>query len=202
MIDSIQPVRPPANTNSDPRLLYFYVPFGAEEKSDRVYHDMLKTFWEQAIRGPEKRAVDHFGRRSSIEHVEKELHELLAVSQKEDIFIVIDALDQLPHQSHYRLFSGLNTMIQKLYAKKSDRRLRLAISSRDCNGIDKLRGYELSTIEVTPERTQDAIKLYLHMNLKSTLFEEHPELRERTHDELLKQANGMSVTRIYLLSSG
>lgn len=196
MIDNIQPIQPPKYTDNAPQLLYFYVPLGVEEKGDSVYLDMLKTFWEQAIRGPEKRAEDHFGRYPSIKHVEEELHELLARS-RHDIFIVIDALDQLPHRSHDLLFDGLNTMSEKLQAENKDYRLSLAISSRDRNGIDELQGCGLFTIEVTPWRTQHAIETYLEKKLKSSLLNKQEELKKRIHDELVKQSNGMSVTQMH-----
>ncbi|APA08452.1 hypothetical protein sscle_04g032220 [Sclerotinia sclerotiorum 1980 UF-70] len=172
-------------------LLYFYIGHEKDQKGDK-FRNMLMTFWEQANNKPEELSVNTFGKDCSLQKIESQLHSLLA-SSKRDIYIVIDALDQLPPDSQNQLISGLNTMVEIL-KERSGGRLSVAISSSDHTGIDQLREHKLFClfpIEVRPEHSKRDIKTYLTQKLQSALFRKHPNLRTQVFDKLIKDADGM-----------
>ncbi|KAI9932530.1 hypothetical protein ASPWEDRAFT_730345 [Aspergillus wentii DTO 134E9] len=177
-------------------LLYFYVGFGDDNNREKLYRSMLETFWEQAVKKSEARSMNVFGNHSPPELMQDELHKLLASSSLQgDIYMVIDALDQLPQESQYSLIEGLNTLVHKLNLETS-RRFRVAISSRYLDGIDQLRVHRLFplVIKVTPGSNKLDIQRYLDRNLKSKLFDKNPELRKRVFDELNENADGRRVS--------
>ncbi|KAI1387226.1 uncharacterized protein F4822DRAFT_444003 [Hypoxylon trugodes] len=171
-------------------LLYFYVGQGDEKEKDKLYRNMLVTFWQQAIKKAEGRPINIFGGHYPPEFIENELHKLLVSSQR-DVYIVIDALDQLPHDSQHRLIEGLNSLVQKFKAEKCNGRLSVAISSRDCDGIEHLQTHNLFPVEITAENNKQDIEKYLKQNLRSDLFERKPALRKQVFEELNKKADGM-----------
>ncbi|KAI1411457.1 hypothetical protein F5Y13DRAFT_201028 [Hypoxylon sp. FL1857] len=186
IIENIYRTQFPTETPDALHLLYFYVSYGDDDQKGLLYQNMLTTFWEQAV---ETRSLRNHTRP---EFIENELLEVL-VSSGRHIYIVIDAIDQLQLVSQYKLVSWLNNVAQKLKYKKSSHHLSVAISSRDCNGIDRLRAHQLFTIEVTAESNENDINKYLQKNLRSMLFQERPELRDQVLEKLNKDADGMFV---------
>lgn len=178
-------------------LLYFFVGFGDEQEKDKLYRTMLLTFWEQSIKNAEGQSIDTFGNHSAPELIEKELYKLL-VSSRRDIYILIDALDQLPLNSQYRLIGALNSMVEKFKNDNTCGCLSVAISSRDCNGIDQLHPHKLFSIEVTAERNERDIQTYLEKSLNSRLLDRNPVLKKKAFDKLNDNADGMLVTIIFL----
>ncbi|KAK0765781.1 hypothetical protein N5P37_001719 [Trichoderma harzianum] len=96
-------------------LLYYYVGFHIEDNqnTDEPYRDILTTFWEQTINKFRDRSTNTYDKYSSLEEIENTLHEML-VSSKRDIYIVIDALDQLPDVLQERVICGFNALARKL----------------------------------------------------------------------------------------
>ncbi|KAI9642896.1 hypothetical protein NHQ30_008630 [Ciborinia camelliae] len=170
-------------------LLYCFIGYGIDQKEDRLYRDMLLTFLGQATE-KSKRQSTNIKSDSPPESIEQELLKCLA-SSKRDIYIIIDALDHLLERSRFVLINALKSLDQKLKDEKSGCRLRVAISSRDCTGMEQLLGYEIFPIEVTTIKNERDIKTYLEKNLKSALFDENPEFRKIVLKELNKKADGM-----------
>ncbi|KAK7744365.1 hypothetical protein SLS62_010220 [Diatrype stigma] len=151
---------------------------------------MLLTFWEQLVKKAEGRDINTFGNHSPPELIERELLKLL-VSTGRDIYIAIDALDQLPSESQYQLINWLNATA-KTFQDETSCRLSIALSSRDCSGVDQLYMHKLFSIEVTTERNRRDIELYLEKGLnKSKLLQKSPMLRKKVFDRLNQEADGM-----------
>lgn len=112
----------------------------------------------------------------------------------------IDAIDQFNVQSHDLLLQSLSSMAIRLGRETNGFHLRVAISSRDCNGIDQLRAHEVFPIEVTAENNQEDIDTVLEKNLTSALFRKKPQLRKQVIDELGKMADGMLALYYYYCS--
>ncbi|KAF3061582.1 hypothetical protein GL218_03691 [Daldinia childiae] len=173
-------------------LLYFYVGFGDDQEKDTLYRKMLMTFWEQATNESNQQSINTFGNHSTIELIENKLHKFLTFS-KRNVYLVIDALDQLPLDSQYQILNGLTALAQKLRNETDGSRLSVAISSRDCNGIDQLKTYRVFPIEVTAGRNKRDIEIYLQKCLesKSKLFQKRPDLGEKVFNHLSAKADGM-----------
>ncbi|KAK4079745.1 hypothetical protein Trihar35433_850 [Trichoderma harzianum] len=172
-------------------LLYYYVGFHIEDNqnTDEPYRDILTTFWEQTINKSRDRSTNTYDKYSSLEKIENTLHEML-VSSKRDIYIVIDALDQLPDVLQERVICGLNALARKLRYEMSSYRLSVAISSRHCNYTDELRTRRLFLVQVTGRKNRQDIKEYLEKNLRSALLDGKPQLKGRLLDELAQKADG------------
>ncbi|CAD6446905.1 2cddeab7-f117-426f-9689-20ca9a29a157 [Sclerotinia trifoliorum] len=170
-------------------LLYFYI---EKDQQGDNFRSMLMTFWEQANNKPEELSINTFGKDCGVKKIQNELHSLLA-SSKRDIYIVIDALDQLSPHSQNQLIIWLNAMVQRL-DEESGGRLSVAISSPDYPDMDQLRAHKLFRlfpIEVTPKHNNPDIKKYLEKNLQSKLFEDQPNLGKQVFDRLINGADGM-----------
>jgi archaeosine-15-forming tRNA-guanine transglycosylase len=187
-------------TNPAPLLLYFYVPYGDDQEKEKLYRSMWMTFWEQAIDKAEERSIYTFGHDTPSKIIEEELYKVL-VSFQRNIYIIIDAIDQFSVQSHDSLLRSLSSLAIRLKRDTSSFHLRVAISSRDSNGIDQMRSHEVFTIEVTTENNQKDIDTYLEKNLDSVLFRKKPHLRNQVIEQLSKMADGMlaSCHDIFLL---
>ncbi|KAI0119661.1 hypothetical protein F4814DRAFT_458849 [Daldinia grandis] len=170
-------------------LLYFYIGYGDDEQNQQLYKTMLMTFCEQVLDGEDARSSDVYGSRPCDE-IQHKLNRLLATAQR-DVFIIIDALDQLPQEDRRKLLRGLNDLIQERKKEKNEFRLAVIISSRDCTGYDKLREHHISQVQIKPSDNADDIQKYLEMKLDSDLFEDRPDLRERVLYELVDKADGM-----------
>ncbi|KAL7969310.1 hypothetical protein HDV63DRAFT_411060 [Trichoderma sp. SZMC 28014] len=179
-----------SSTNPTPLLLYFYVRYGDDQEKEELYRSMWMTFWEQAVGKAEERAIYTFGHDTTPKAIEEELYKVLATSQR-NIYMVIDAIDQFNVQSHDLLLQSLSSILIRLGRETDGSHLRVAISSRDCNGIDQLRAHEVFSIEVTAEINQKDIDMYLDKNLMSALFRKKPQLRKQVIEELSKLADGM-----------
>lgn len=171
-------------------MLYFYADLPGNPGEDKLYRQMLMTFWEQTA----SKAPSHntFGESTPSNIIEEELHKLL-VSSGRYLYVIIDGLDQLSEASQYQLLEGLNTLVQKLRDENNRRHLSVAISSRDCSGIDQLREHKPFPIEITSERSRLDMATYLETSLRSRLLDKEPRLRQRVLDELIKLADGMLV---------
>ncbi|RFU75821.1 ankyrin repeat [Trichoderma arundinaceum] len=176
-------------TDAIPQLLYFYVRYGNDQEKDKFYRNMWMTFWEQAIGKTEDRHINPFGHDTHPKIIEEELYKLLASSQQ-DIYIIIDALDQFNELSRDLLLQSLDAMVERLRKKMGSYHLRVAISSRGCNGIGQLRAHKLFPIEVTTESNRGDINIYLEKNLNSALFRKKPQLRKQTLEKLSRMADG------------
>ncbi|KAI1658394.1 hypothetical protein F4813DRAFT_356663 [Daldinia decipiens] len=165
-------------------LLYFYVGLGDGEGKDTLYQKMLMTFWEQAT-GEKPSDTSKTGKDAV-----NQLHDFLASSQR-DIYLVIDALDQLPPYSQQDILKSLGSLVQKLKDGTNSCRLSVAISSRDRQDIHQLGTYKRFQIEVTPEKNKRDIERYLGKCLDRPRFEERQELQARVFDYLSKNADGM-----------
>lgn len=168
------------------RLLYFYI---SDENNPESYRNMLMTFWDQAVLKTEERSTNTFGNNRDTKFFESKLHELL-VSLKRDIYIFIDAVDQLYSHSRYQMMMGLNEMVQR-FKGTSTNRISVAISSRDCDGMEILRKYKLFPIEVTAEKSKGDIATYLSKNLHSAVLLRTSELRQQVYVKLMQKADGM-----------
>ena len=155
---------------------------------------MLVTFWQQATNRADDRFMNTSG--NLPETIEKPLLELL-VSSKRDIYIVVDALDQLPTDSQYRLTRWLNTLVEAFKAQVGSGRLNVAISSRDSDDIKQIQTRQVYQIEVTAESNKYDIKRYIERNLESTLLKRQPELAEQVYRKLYEKADGMLVSSIF-----
>ncbi|KAI1458354.1 hypothetical protein F4805DRAFT_146462 [Annulohypoxylon moriforme] len=174
-------------------VLYFYLGFENGQKG-LLYESMLKTFQEQT------KSDTNYQDDSSLGPIENDPFEWLYTSER-DIYIIIDALDQLPSVSRYFLLAGLHTLAQKLKGKTKSGRLRVAISSRGCDGVRQLQDHNPFLIEVTAEKNKGSIEMYLEEKLKSELFQKEPELRTKVFDVLNEKANGMFLwVRIQVLN--
>ncbi|KAI0384065.1 hypothetical protein F5Y04DRAFT_278062 [Hypomontagnella monticulosa] len=157
-------------------------------REDKLYRRMLVTFWQQATNRADDRFMNTSG--NLPETIEKPLLELL-VSSKRDIYIVVDALDQLPTDSQYRLTRWLNTLVDAFKAQVGSGRLNVAISSRDSDDIKQIQTRQVYQIEVTAESNKYDIKRYIERNLESTLLKRQPELAEQVYRKLYEKADGM-----------
>ncbi|KAK5994719.1 Ankyrin repeat domain-containing 50-like protein [Cladobotryum mycophilum] len=174
----------------DAHLLYFYIGYGNDKETQQFYRDMLMTFWEQMIAKDGTRASDLFGTSTSDEEIHEKLNSHLASSQR-DVYIAIDALDQLPLQEQRKLLNGLDALFQKHKAGQSNFRIAAIISSRDRTGFDRLQTHKLCEIHIKPSDSADDIRNYLKKNLNSYLFDDQPALRERVLSGLIRKADGM-----------
>ncbi|KAI0847664.1 hypothetical protein F5Y00DRAFT_271006 [Daldinia vernicosa] len=192
MSRAIEGIREEWLTGANPEaihLLYFYIGYGDDEQNQQLYKTMLMTFCEQVLDGDDARSSDVYGTRPCDE-IQHKLNRLLATAQR-DVFIVIDALDQLPQEDRRKLLRGLNDLVQERKKEKNEFRLAVIISSRDCTGFDKLREHHILQIQIKPSDNADDIQKYLKMKLDSDLFEDRPDLRERALYELVDKADGM-----------
>ncbi|KAJ4860638.1 ankyrin repeats (3 copies) domain-containing protein [Trichoderma breve] len=173
-------------------LLYYYVGFHIEDNqsTDELYQDILTTFWEQTLNESRDRSTNTYNEYSSLEEMENFLHEML-ISSKRDIYMVIDALDQLPDATQERVICGFNALARKLRYEMSSYRLSVAISSRHCNCTDELRTRRLFLVQVTAEKNRRDIEQYLEENLRSALLDGNPQLKGRLLDELTQKADGI-----------
>ncbi|KAM6488331.1 hypothetical protein HDV62DRAFT_347542 [Trichoderma sp. SZMC 28011] len=173
-------------------LLYYYVGFHIEDNqnADELYRDILTTFWEQTINESSDRTTNTYNEYSSLEETENFLHEML-ISSKRDIYIVIDALDQLPNVTQERVICSFNALARKLRYEMSSYRLSVAISSRHCNCTYELRTRRLFPVHVTAEKNRRDIEQYLEENLRSALLDGNPQLKGRLLDELAQKADGI-----------
>ncbi|KAI0855733.1 hypothetical protein F4860DRAFT_529974 [Xylaria cubensis] len=176
--------------SNDICLLYFYVGFGDDKDNDNLFRNMLLTFWEQANNNSAELAINTFDDSFPVQSISEALQKLLTSPQR-DIYVFIDALDQLPEDSQYQLIGLLNNLIQKLENRASSSRLFTAISSRDCRRINELRPHTLFWIEVTPESNRSDIETYLMKYLQSSLLKRNPRLRDEAFHKLNKNADGM-----------
>ncbi|KAI8956817.1 hypothetical protein F5Y11DRAFT_364739 [Daldinia sp. FL1419] len=176
--------------SSDPfHLLYFYIGYGDDEQNRQLYKTMLMTFCEQFLDGDDATSSDVY-ESHSCDEIQHELNRSLATAER-NVFIIIDALDQLPQEDRRKFLRGLNNLVQERKKEKNEFRLAIAISSRDCTGYDKLREHHLSQIHIRPSDNASDIQRYLEMKLDSDLFDDQPELREKALYELTNQADGM-----------
>ncbi|KAF7931553.1 uncharacterized protein EAE98_004289 [Botrytis deweyae] len=186
LIESTYQDRFPMKGHGAIRLLYFYI---SDENNPESYRNMLMTFWDQAVLTTEERSTHTFGNNRDTQFLETKLHELL-VSLKRDIYIFIDAVDQLYSHSRYQMIMGLNEMVQK-FKGTSINRISVAISSRDCDGMENLRKHKLFPIEVTAEKSKGDIATYLSKNLHSAVLRRTSKLRQQVYDKLMQKADGM-----------
>ncbi|KAI9896268.1 hypothetical protein N3K66_008440 [Trichothecium roseum] len=189
IIHKIQHERSTGRDPSHAHLLYFYVDFHDVADKNTQYRQVLTTFWEQA--SPGLKASDTFGKNTPAVDIQQELHKLL-VSSGRDVYIFIDAFEQLEQTSQDQLISGLNALAQKLRVKNDGGGcLRVVVSSRDCTGTNQLRGHRLLTIEVSAENNGNDINTYLSKTLESALFRRKPRLRQEVLEKLTAKADGM-----------
>ncbi|THV44340.1 hypothetical protein BGAL_0668g00040 [Botrytis galanthina] len=88
------------------------------------------------------------------------------------------------------MIMGLNEMVQK-FKETSTNRISVAISSRDCDGMEILRKYKLIPIEVTAEKSKGDIATYLSKNLHSAVLLRTSKLRQQVYVKLMQKADGM-----------
>ncbi|KAK5988309.1 Ankyrin repeat domain-containing protein 50 [Cladobotryum mycophilum] len=190
VIESIRDERITGKGPNAIHLLYFYIGYGKDEQEGKLYKEMLMTFWEQAVRTGEAQSSNVFGSQSSNEVIQKQLSQFLATSLR-DVYIVVDALDQLHQNDRRDLLKWLNDLVREHKQQENGLRLAVVISSRDCIGYEKLREYDPLQIQITPSDNTSDIRTYLEKTLDSDLFDEEPRLRERVLSELIKEADGM-----------
>ncbi|KAI0892353.1 hypothetical protein F4806DRAFT_505546 [Annulohypoxylon nitens] len=178
------------DSSSSHPVLYFFVDDDYDKEPDRLYQSIIITFWEQAIKPIHRQTTDISVRSPIHQPTEHELLELLA-SSREDIYIIVDALDQLPSQPKSRLLRWLYDLSRSIETGTCNVNLRVAISSRDCKDINQERMSTLFPVEVTAEENTYDIEKFLGKNLNSYLLEQETKLRERVFDELRKHADGI-----------
>ncbi|RGP70026.1 ankyrin repeat [Fusarium sporotrichioides] len=164
------------------QLLYFYVGNSHNENNDKMYRQMLLTFWEQAVGRSDEQSTNIWGDDSPIEYLEQGIQKLLKDSTNTR-YIVIDALDQLPSRFQDRLLDWLKTLMQKCD-------LSLAISCRNSHQIRELQAKTYS-VEVTTDRNRDDINKYLEKSLHSEFLDHNLELRKNVLNKLSEKADGM-----------
>ncbi|KAK8244181.1 hypothetical protein HDK90DRAFT_531290 [Phyllosticta capitalensis] len=169
-------------------LLYFYTGFRDDSKENQSsYKRLLMTFWKQAQDSSGKKLNTNW---SEIK-IQDELNKVLAAA-KRDVYMVIDAIDQLSTSEHFNLRKWLETLVHQHQEEGNQFRLAIIISSRDCFGLDYFREqHEPFNLPVKPEDNFQDIKKYLERNLDSDLFQEEEVLKDQVVLELTKKSNGM-----------
>lgn len=158
---------------------------------------MLRTFWEQTIMEDDAQSSYIYGHEASEEKLQDDLISVLAKSQR-DVYIVVDALDQLKLNDQDRLLQGLYSLVQKHREANNPFRLAAVISSRDPPSYDLLQAHELLQIHVRPNDNAKDIRKYLEKKLDSRVLRENPKLRRRVLFELMEKADGMLVAPRYV----
>ncbi|KAL6878572.1 hypothetical protein J3F83DRAFT_767964 [Trichoderma novae-zelandiae] len=102
-------------------LLYFYIGYGNEEETERLYQTLLLAFLQQL--GPSDSAHETFDSNTSAETILDALDQSLAATQN-DIYVVVDALDQLPTEYSDRLLEDLHYLHTKLKEKAHSTTMR------------------------------------------------------------------------------
>ncbi|PNP53170.1 hypothetical protein THARTR1_06380 [Trichoderma harzianum] len=116
-------------------------------------------------------------------------HKLRSILEKEKrhVYIVIDAVDQLPKDERGELLKDLNTFREQ----SAEYRISIVISSRSRDECSFLPNYTMFEIEVKPDDTSSDIQRYLENRLQlSDLFREDPELKTLVLHDIANKSNG------------
>ncbi|KAK8244183.1 ankyrin repeat-containing domain protein [Phyllosticta capitalensis] len=185
VIDHVQSNRNPRTIH----LLYYYASYGRHKQ----YRTMLMTFWEQSSSPDCSISMEAFARSATDDdEIHASLHQHLTDVER-DVYVVIDALDQLPTEDHYHLLGWLNSLFQQHQKSGSKSCLAVMVTSRNENGCDELPSNHLSRIHVHPNDISEDLREYLDKRLGSALLSkpENPELKERVKESLISKADGM-----------
>lgn len=94
-------------TNKKIHLLYSYIGYGNEATTDTLYIKMLQAFWQQIAVVDNIKNFEIFNNESNGDIIWGQLVESLSKAQR-DIYIVIDALDQLTSYHIDKLLRGFH----------------------------------------------------------------------------------------------
>ncbi|KAK8175879.1 hypothetical protein IWX90DRAFT_124912 [Phyllosticta citrichinensis] len=150
---------------------------------------MLKVFEEQFMRKNETRSVDQCAN-SNDEKTQADLNRCLARAER-DVFIVVDALDQLDKDDQRHFVNGLDALFREHQKSANKCRLAVAISSRESFNYEKLKPHGLKPIRVKHDNNAKDIHLYLEKYLDSDLFQQDRKLKTEVRDALENQADGI-----------
>lgn len=192
MIQDIGNINKPSDSQEKGRavhLLHFYIDFPIKEQQEKFYRKMLMTFWEQAK--DMEWSSSRFGN-STADEIQEELIQLLATTQR-DVYIVIDALDQLHEKDRRKVLKGLNLFVKQHKEKGGQCRLAIIISSRDLTGYGQLQGYNRLEFHIQPHHSANDIKIYFEEELDSDLFDKYLDTKADVLSKLTEAADGMSV---------
>ncbi|KAK8185867.1 hypothetical protein BC567DRAFT_154647 [Phyllosticta citribraziliensis] len=150
---------------------------------------MLKVFEEQLMRKNETRSVDECAN-SDDEKTQADLNRCLARAER-DVFIVVDALDQLDKDDQRHFVNGLDALFREHQKSANKCHLAVAISSRESFNYEKLKPHGLKPIRVKHDDNAKDIHLYLEKYLDSDLFQQDRRLKAKVRDALENQADGI-----------
>lgn len=173
----------------DPRtesfhLLYFYVDY--EKKQEKPYHTMIATFLQQAQGNSNRYDSDEPLSGKNEEELSTELYR-----DRKNVYIVIDAVDQLPQGDRFALLDYLNALSHKHLNENNGCRLAVIISSRTRDGCNQLQGKTLFEVQVKHSDNGSDIEQYLEVALRSNLFSETTELKKQVLSSIADKSNGM-----------
>jgi phosphoribosylformylglycinamidine (FGAM) synthase-like enzyme len=174
------------------------VDFGNEEQKKTFYKTMLMTFCDQMLQGDYKSSNELQDKSETGLRVT--LAELLVKADR-DLYIVIDALDQIPQQDERLLVEELNNFVQR-HKKENKHRLSVIVSSRNQISYKKFPEYNAAQINVKSSDNSGDIKAFLTKTLNSDAFDNNPALKQVVLSKLMDQANGMLVIDAPVTSQG
>lgn len=176
--------------------MYFYVGFEGNEGNS--WDCMLLTFWDQVSAGIDEPRPKSFTQFDDASEIREELVRLLATNRRR-VYIVVDALDQLPQPERRRAIEGLSKLAKDVDSGDRTVRFVTVVSSRQCNELKDLAAdAKACEIRVRPHHTKQDIGDFLKQKLDSELLtseglavKEREKLQRKVSDTLEKQADGM-----------
>ncbi|KAL7931114.1 hypothetical protein V8C35DRAFT_329699, partial [Trichoderma chlorosporum] len=167
---------------NDFHLLFFYVDY--EQKENRPYHTMMATFIEQAQSNQSRLVLQG----KSYNADRNTLRNILDKDQKQ-VYIIIDAVDQLPPEQRLELLRDLNDFFKQ---QNRGHRRSVIISSRSRDGCDALPNYNIFELQVTPDDINGDIENYLENKFEmSDLLTKDSELKSLAVDDIVDKSNGL-----------
>lgn len=201
MIQDVRDINKTSDSQEERRtvhLLHYYMDFPTKEQQEQFYREMLMTFWEQTKDIEWSSSI--FGSNATDNEIQEKLNLLLATTQS-DVYIVIDALDQLHERGRRKVLKELNFLVKKHKENGGQCRLAIMISSRDLTGYDQLQGYKQLEFRIQPHHSANDIKDYLDEALDSNEFDKYPAIKTEVLTKLTKEADGMSVEAALFFST-
>ncbi|UKZ73665.1 hypothetical protein TrVFT333_001315 [Trichoderma virens FT-333] len=157
-----------------------------DQKENQPYSAMMETFIQQA-QGNKKGSRPQ---NQNDETDENKLSRILNEDQKH-VYIVVDAVDQLPEIAQSKLMGNLNTIFQERKDNRRKHRLAIIISSRSRDGCIELQNHDLVEIQVKPDDNSDDIRKYLKKELPLNRFKNNPKVRDQVLNDIANKSNGL-----------
>ncbi|KAI1382848.1 uncharacterized protein F4822DRAFT_440855 [Hypoxylon trugodes] len=189
VIESIHERRTEKQNPEAIHQLYFYIDYGDEKKKKKFFRSRLATFWEQIAQQDADQSNDFISQCSDNEFW-NDLNRRLAAA-KRDVYIAIDAIDQLPEADNRNILDELTNLARKHKEAQNKFGLAIVITSRGVPDYPALLAYSPAQIEVDPADNVEDIRKYLEKELASRLFDFRPQLRKRVLRELVNRVDGM-----------